>query len=160
MRLIQYPGALQVLDFAEGRVRLVAVRAYYGGPLVGHELQQLYEHMPNIDARVAAIYRQGQAIQPEGTTVIEADDEVFFIAATSNIRAVMSELRKLEKPFKRLIFAGGGNIGKRLAKTLEKKYQVKLIERDKLRAQQIAEDLANTIVLHGDHGRVLCGDQR
>jgi len=150
MRLIQYPGALQVLDFAEGRVRLVAVRAYYGGPLVGHELQQLYEHMPNIDARVAAIYRQGQAIQPEGTTVIEADDEVFFIAATSNIRAVMSELRKLEKPFKRLIFAGGGNIGKRLAKTLEKKYQVKLIERDKLRAQQIAEDLANTIVLHGD----------
>lgn len=150
MRLIQYPGALQVLDFAEGRVRLVAVRAYYGGPLVGHELQQLYEHMPQIDARVAAVYRQGQAIQPEGTTVIEADDEVFFIAATHNIRAVMSELRKLEKPFKRLIFAGGGNIGKRLASTLERKYQVKLIERNKLRAQQIAEDLPNTIVLHGD----------
>jgi len=150
MRLIQYPGALQVLDFAEGRVRLVAVRAYYGGPLVGHELQQLYEHMPKIDARVAAVYRQGQAIQPEGTTVIEADDEVFFIAATNNIRAVMSELRRLEKPFKRLIFAGGGNIGKRLASTLEQKYQVKLIERNKLRSQQVAEDLPGTIVLHGD----------
>ena len=150
MRLIQYPGALQVLDFAEGLVRLVAVRAYYGGPLVGHELQQLYEHMPGIDARVAAIYRQGHAIQPEGNTVIEADDEVFFVAATHNIRAVMSELRKLEKPFKRLIFAGGGNIGKRLASTLEQNYQVKLIECDKQRAQKISEDLPNTIVLHGD----------
>lgn len=150
MRLIENPGALQVLDFAGGRVRLVAVRAYFGSPLVGNELRTLYEHMPHIDARVAAIYRQGQAIQPGGDTIIEADDEVFFIAATENIRAVMSELRKLEKPFKRLIFAGGGNIGKRLASTLEKRYQVKLIERDKLRAKKVAEELSNTIVLHGD----------
>lgn len=150
MRLIENPGALQVLDFAGGRVRLVAVRAYFGSPLVGNELRTLYEHMPHIDARVAAIYRQGQAIQPEGDTIIEADDEVFFIAATENIRAVMSELRKLEKPFKRLIFAGGGNIGKRLASTLEKHYQVKLIERDKQRAKKVAEELSNTIVLHGD----------
>ncbi|MEE9358490.1 MAG: Trk system potassium transporter TrkA, partial [Sedimenticolaceae bacterium] len=150
MRLIENPGALQVLDFAGGRVRLVAVRAYFGSPLVGNELRTLYEHMPHIDARVAAIYRQDRAIQPEGDTIIEADDEVFFIAATENIRAVMSELRKLEKPFKRLIFAGGGNIGQRLASTLEKHYQVKLIERDKLRARKVAEELSNTIVLHGD----------
>ena len=150
MRLIENPGALQVLDFASGRVRLVAVKAYYGGPLVGNELRRLYEHMPHVDARVAAIYRQGHAIQPEGDTIIEADDEVFFVAATENIRAVMSELRKLEKPFKRLLFAGGGNIGKRLAAALERDYQVKLIERNKARALAIAEDLANTIVLHGD----------
>jgi trk system potassium uptake protein TrkA len=150
MRLIEFPGALQVLDFAGGRVRLVAVRAYYGGPLVGNELRTLYEHMPHIDSRVAAIYRQGRAIQPEGDTIIEADDEVFFIAATPDIRAVMSELRKLEKPFKRLIFAGGGNIGKRLSRALERSYQVKLIEQNKLRAQKIAEDLPKTIVLHGD----------
>ncbi len=150
MRLIENPGALQVLDFAGGRVRLVAVRAYFGSPLVGNELRTLYEHMPHIDARVAAIYRQDRAIQPEGDTIIEADDEVFFIAATENIRAVMSELRKLEKPFKRLIFAGGGNIGQRLASALEKHYQVKLIERDKLRARKVAEELSNTIVLHGD----------
>jgi len=150
MRLIENPGALQVLDFANGRVRLVAVKAYYGGPLVGNELRQLYEHMPHVDARVAAIYRQGQAIQPEGSTIIEADDEVFFVAATENIRAVMSELRKLEKPFKRLLFAGGGNIGQRLAAALERDYQVKLIERDRRRALAIAEDLPKTIVLHGD----------
>ncbi|MCP4996012.1 MAG: Trk system potassium transporter TrkA [Gammaproteobacteria bacterium] len=150
MRLIEYPGALQVLDFAGGLVRLVAVRAYQDGPLVGHELRTLYEHIPHIDARVAAIYRKGSSIQPEGDTVIEVDDEVFFLAARKNIRAVMSELRKLEKSFKRLMFAGGGNIGKRLASALENDYQVKLIECDKQRAERVAEDLQKTIVLHGD----------
>jgi trk system potassium uptake protein TrkA len=150
LRLIENPGTLQVLDFASGRVRLVAVKAYYGGPLVGHELRTLYDHMPDIDARVAAIYRQDRAIQPEGNTVIEADDEVFFIAAPKHIRAVMSELRRLEKPYKRLIFAGGGNIGFRLVKSLEQKYRVKVIERDLNRSKHIAEALEKTIVLHGD----------
>ncbi|MBL3590340.1 MAG: Trk system potassium transporter TrkA [gamma proteobacterium endosymbiont of Lamellibrachia anaximandri] len=150
LRLVEYPGALQVLDFAGGRVRLVAVKAYYDGPLVGHKLRTLYDHIPNTDARVAAIYREGEVIQPMGDTVIEADDEVFFIAATENIRAVMSELRKQEKRYKRLIFAGAGNIGRRLAQSLESKYRVKLIESDQDRAREIAERLDKTIVLHGD----------
>lgn len=149
-RLIEYPGALQVLDFAEGRVQLVGIKAYYGGLLVGHELRTLREHMPSIDTRVAAIYRRGRAIHPEGTTVIEADDEVFFIAAKKHIRTVMSELRKLEKPMKRIFIAGGGNIGKRLAMALEGRYQVKLIENNPIRATQISEDLERTIVLQGD----------
>ena len=106
MRLIQHPGALQVMDFAGGRVRLVAVRAYYGGPLVGHQLKELNQHLGKAEARVAAIYRKNRSIHPDGSTVIEADDEVFFIAAAENIHAVMRELRKAEKPFKRLIFAG------------------------------------------------------
>lgn len=150
LRLIEYPGALQVLDFADGRVRLVAVRAYDNGPLVGNALRALYDHMPDIDARVAAIYRRGEVIQPRGDTKIKVDDEVFFIAAAENIRAVMSELRKLEKPYKRLIIAGAGNIGRRLAQSLEHKYRVKLIERNKARARDIAKRLDMTIVLHGD----------
>ena len=95
-RLIEYPGALQVLDFAEGKAQLVAVRAYYGGPLVGQQLSQLRAHMPNVDTRVAAIFRRDRPILPQGNTVIEADDEVFFIAAKGHIRAVMSEMRRLE----------------------------------------------------------------
>jgi trk system potassium uptake protein TrkA len=150
LRLIENPGTLQVTDFAGGRVRLVAVHAYYGGPLVGHELRTLYDHMPHVDTRVAAIYRNDRAIKPRGDTVIEADDEVFFIAAPKHIRSVMSELRRLEKPYKRLVFAGGGNIGTRLAKATERDYRVKVIERDLDRCKFIAEALERTIVLHGD----------
>ena len=124
-RLIEYPGALQVLDFAEGKVQLVAVKAYDDGPLVGNELRTIRSHIPNADMRVAAIYRKGKAITPKGDVVIEANDEVFFVAARQHIRVVMSELRKLDKPFKRIMLAGGGNIGKRLAESLERKYQVK-----------------------------------
>lgn len=149
-RLIEYPGALQVLDFAGGKVRLVAVKAYYGGPLVGHELRELKEHMPGIRTRVAAIFRRGTPIIPEGDTVIEVDDEVFFIAATEDIRAVMSELRKLEKPVKRIMVVGGGNIGLGLARVLENKYQVKLIEHNTTRTRAISEELNNTLVLLGD----------
>jgi len=149
-RLIEHPGALQVLDFAGGKVRLVGVRAYFGGPLVGHELRTLRDHMPGIHARVAAIFRRGKPIIPEGDTLIEAGDEVFFIAARKNIRAVMSELRRLDKPVKRIMLAGGGNIGKRLAQALETKYQVKIIEHNTARARQVSEELNKTIVLLGD----------
>ncbi|GAB2189728.1 Trk system potassium transporter TrkA [Sessilibacter sp. MAH2] len=148
-RLIQQPGALQVLDFADGAAQLVAVKAYYGGPLVGQELRYLRQHMPAVDTRVAAIYRRNRAIMPEGSTVIEADDEVFFIAARSDIRAVMSELRKLERPYRRILIAGGGNIGAGLAQQLEKSYGVKIIEYSRERSQHLAEQLTHTIVLHG-----------
>ncbi|QVL48597.1 MAG: Trk system potassium transporter TrkA [Thiocapsa sp.] len=150
LRLVENPGTLQVLDFAGGRIRLVAVKAHYGGPLVGHELRTLHEHMPRVEARVAAIYRQDRAIEPQGDTVIEADDEIFFVAAPKHIRSVMSELRRLDRPYKRLIIAGGGNIGTRLAGALELNYRVKIIERDLKRCKRIAENLEKTIVLHGD----------
>jgi len=149
-RLIEHPGALQVLDFADGQVQLVGVKAYYGGPLVGHELRTLRDHMPKVDTRVAAIYRRNRAILPEGHTVIEADDEVFFIAATKDIRAVMSELRRLDKPYKRIMIVGGGNIGKRVAQALETKYQVKILEHDQERTRVLSNELKNTIVLYGD----------
>ena len=149
-RLIEYPGALQVLDFADGKVQLVGIKAYYGGPLVGHEISTLREHMPGIDTRVAAIYRRGKGMIPKGNRVIEADDEVFFIAARKDIRSVMSELRRLDNPFKRIMLAGGGNIGKRVAEVLEKKYQVKLLEHGRERSRHLSQELNNTIVLLGD----------
>jgi trk system potassium uptake protein TrkA len=148
--LIYHPGALQVLDFADGLVQLVGVKAYYGGPLVGHELRTLRKHMPGIEARVAAIYRRGRPIIPEGHTVIEADDEVFFIAASKNIRSVMSELRRVDKPYKRITIVGGGNIGKRVARALERNYQVKLIDHNPDRTRAISNELSKTMVLCGD----------
>ena len=149
-RLIETPGALQVLDFAGGRARLVAVKAYWGGPLVGHALRELPEHMPGIETRVAAIFRNGLPITPVGDTVIEVDDEVFFVAASEHIRAVMGELRKLDRPVRRVMLAGGGNIGRRLARALENTCSVKLIEHSLIIARELSEVLDNTIVLQGD----------
>ena len=148
-RLIEHPGALQVVNFAGGRVQLVAVRAYHGGPLVGNAIRQLRRHMPNVDTRVAAIFRRNRPILPEGNTVIEADDEVFFIAARNDIRAVMSELRRLEHNYKRIMISGGGNIGFRLAKSIESRYSVKVIERNEARCQVLADQLQHAVVLQG-----------
>ncbi len=160
-RLIDYPEALQVVDFAEGRVRLVAVRAE-GGFLVGHELKEMRdhlrlhlrepknEHLRALDARVAAIFRRDRAVVPEGNTIIQDGDEVFFIAATEHIRAVMKEMRRTDRLVRRVMIAGGGNIGSRLAAALEGQYEVKLIDHNKKHAQRLAEQLASTLVLVGD----------
>ncbi len=149
-RLIEYPGALQVLEFSQGLVRLVAIRATEGGPLVGRELSYLRTHMPRIETRVAAIFRKDRPIIPKGDTIIEDGDEVFFIAGADHIRSVMSELQPLEKPYKRIFICGGGNIGQRLAQSLESRYQVKLLERNRDRCVMLSETLRKTIVLEGN----------
>lgn len=149
-RLLRLPGSLQVLDFAKGKVQLVAVKAFYGGPLVGQEIRLLRQHMPSVDTRVAAIFRKDRPIIPEGSTVIEADDEVFFVAAKKDIRACMSELRRMDKPYKRIMIAGGGNIGLRLAESVEQHYKVKVIERDADRCKVLSESLDRAIVLNGE----------
>jgi trk system potassium uptake protein TrkA len=149
-RLLSYPGALQVVEFANGRVHLVEVRARRDGLLVGKQLRTLREHLPDTDARVAAIYRDGRLIPVTGDTVIAEEDEIFFVAASDDLRRVMAELRRSDEPVRRVVIAGGGNIGFRLARTLEKSNQVKLIERDARRARRVSEMLENAIVLNGD----------
>ena len=149
-RLIENPGALQVMDFAAGQVQLVGIKAHYGGPLVGQELRFLRQHMPTVDTRVAAIFRKDRPLIPEGKTIIEADDEVFFIAAANDIQAVMSELRQTEKPTKRIIIAGGGQIGQGLAHAAERRYGVRIIESNRQRCYELSESLDRTIVLAGN----------
>jgi trk system potassium uptake protein TrkA len=149
-KLVEFPEALQVLEFAKGKVSLVAVKAFEGGPLVGRELKFLRTQMPNIETRVAAIFRQDRPIIPEGNTIIEDGDEVFFIAATENIRSVMKELRRMDKPAKRIMIVGGGNIGRRLALSLENDYQVKLIEFNKKACEELAGQFSSALVLNGD----------
>jgi trk system potassium uptake protein TrkA len=149
-RLIRNPGAFQVVDFADGRVRLVGMLARRGGLLVGQQLRTLRDHMPNADARIAAIYRNGRFVPPEGETVVEENDEIFFVAARDHIQRMMNEITRAEGRVRKVMIAGGGHIGFRLAKSLEKELQVKLIERSPERARQVSEHLENTIVLSGD----------
>jgi len=148
-RLIDYPGSLQVLDFANGSAQLVGVKAFYGGPMVGHQLSEIPTRIPNVDTRVAAIFRRNRPIIPEGDTIIEADDDVFFIAAREHIRQVMGEMRRIDRPYKRVMIAGGGNIGMRLAESIDKRYSVKVIEMHPERCRLISERLSHGIALHG-----------
>ena len=151
LHLIEYPGALQVVDFAGGKIQLVGLKAYHGGPLVGRELRTIREDLPTVEARVAAIYRHDRPIIPEGDTIIEPDDEVFIVAAAPHIPIVMSEFCAVEAPGQNIMLVGAGKIGLQLARSLEQNnYQVKLVEHGAERARQVAEQLDATIVLRGD----------
>jgi trk system potassium uptake protein TrkA len=149
-KLVEFPEALQVLEFANGKVTLVGVRAKSDGLLVGKPIRTMREHLPaGVDARIAAIFREHQPIEPDGNTVIEPGDEVFLLAASRHIRPVLKELRRGREPVKRVMIAGGGNIGLRVAQALEDRYEIKIVELNRQRAETIAGRLSNTLVLHG-----------
>ena len=151
VRLVDFPEALQVLQFAGGRATLVCVRAYEGGLLVGKQILSMREHLPpGVDARIVAIFRERMAVDPIGNTVIEAGDEVFLLAATEHIRPVLRELRRMQTPVRRIMIAGGGNIGARVAAALEREHEVKVIECDPRRAEAIATRFKDTLVLCGE----------
>lgn len=147
--LLDYPGTLQVLKFAEGKIQLVGIRAQAGDKFIGETLYNIRQMTPKQDARVAAIFRGDRAITPKRETEIEPLDEVFYITATKNIRPVMQELGQLRRPYHNIIIAGGGNIGMQLAATIESRFSVKLIEQNTERADYLAEHLKKTMVLLG-----------
>jgi trk system potassium uptake protein TrkA len=128
----------------------VAVRAFAGGPLVRRPLKELRRHMPSIDTRIVAIFRGDRSIVPDGDTVVEPGDEVFCLAASDHIRDVLRELRRMDAPVRRVMIAGGGNIGLRLAFALEKDYSVRVIEHNKRRCQALGARLGRALVLNGD----------
>ena len=129
---------------------MVAVSAFHNGPLTGQKIGNLGSSLPDLELRITAIFRTGRSIIPEGNTAIETNDEVFFIGAPKHIRSLLKTIRRMEKAAKRIIIAGGGNIGMRLARALEDRYQVKLIELNSQRAVEVSEQLKKTIVLQGD----------
>jgi trk system potassium uptake protein TrkA len=153
--LIEFPGVLQVSEFAGGLVRLFSVKVIANGVLTGKKIKTLKERFASGKTRVVAIFRNGEPLCVNGDATIETGDEVFFVAPREEVRRVLEELGKLEAPIKRIIIAGGGHVGKRLALALENKHQVKIIEKDPRRAKKIANDLDKTVVLLGD-----CADEK
>ncbi|KLT72943.1 potassium transporter peripheral membrane component [Neisseria arctica] len=148
--LLSYTSTLQVLKFAEDKAKMVIVQAHKGGLLVNKEIAQINSHLPDgVDCQICAIYRNNQLIVPSARTVIIEGDEVCFVAASSDVKAIMRELRPLEQSTRRVMIAGGGNIGFRLAKQLESKLDIKIIEYNHSRALWLAENLDQTLVLHG-----------
>ena len=151
-KLIEYPEALQVLEFAEGLLSLVAVRAVAGGPLVQHSLAEIPQLVPGAQMRIVAIYRQDKPlIELIGETRIEPGDEVFVLAATQELRHVLGALRRMDRPVKRVMIAGGGKVGLRLARQLRGTVQVKIIETNRARCDYLSTQLpGDMLVLHGD----------
>jgi trk system potassium uptake protein TrkA len=152
--LIEFPGVQHISDFADGLVRLFSVRVVEDGILTGKKIKDLKARLVDNKIRVVAIFRQGVPLMVSGEADIETGDEVFFVAPREEVRRVLKELNKLEAPIRRIIIAGGGHVGKRLALALENDHQVKIIEKDPRRAKKIANDLNKTVVLFGD-----CADE-
>ena len=149
-RLISFPGALQVLDFADGKAQMVAAKVTKNSLFLGQQIKDLGDKLPLPDYRIVSIFRGGEAIVPVGDTIINLDDEVFIIGAPRHIRNLLKLKRQMEKPVKRVMIAGGGNIGIRLAKTLEENYQVKVLELNTEQSRYASEQLKRAIVLQGD----------
>jgi trk system potassium uptake protein len=150
-KLIEYPEALRIIEFAGGRVTLAGVRAYAGGRLVGHRLDETPTLVPGMDMRVVGLFRQDQPLKADGDTRIEAGDEAFVIARTGDVSDVLCALRERDRPVRRVMIAGGGKVGLRLARELRGRYRIKLIETDRARCEYLAAELGSEVlVLHGD----------
>lgn len=148
-QLIEHPGTLQVIDFAEGYVQLVCVKTESEGPLVNHPIRFVKELIPNIDFRIVTIFRENQAFLPNADTVILPKDEVFFIAAKQDVGKIVRQLKSKSMPNKNIMIAGGGNIGLDLAASLEKHYSVKIIDNSLEVCNAIAEQLNKSLVING-----------
>ena len=150
IEVIQHPGAFQVVDFAGGKIRMVGVKTKQQGFLVDNPIRYLHDHLGNEKVRIAAIYREGLMIAPEGDTIIRKGDEVYFIAAPEDIDHMITEFSPDQEKARNIVIAGGGRIGLRLASKLEDDNHVKLIEKSTARAKKLSEILESTIVLKGD----------
>ena len=149
-KLIKHPGALQVLDFADGKAQMVGIKASYSGVLEGLSLRELKEKLKDIEYKIAIIYSSGKPVIPNADTIINTDDEIFFVSSQKSMNKLLQQIRIKDKPLKNIMISGGGNIGLRLAESLENEYKIKLLELDSKKASHAAEKLKNTIVLHGD----------
>ena len=147
--IIDHPGAFQAFKFASGKVHVIAATVLSNGPLARKRLSEFREHLPNVDVKVVAIFREKKYLIPDDDTFIMPDDDVLFIATEANMR-FMSELRKITDEPHNVMIAGGGRVGSALAKKLEDTYNLKLIEKDKVIAKNISENLSSTVVLHND----------
>ena len=148
--LLSYVRALQVLPFAHDKVRLVVAQAKAEDWLLGKSIMQINAELgDNLDCQICAVYRNTRLIVPQPETVIAEGDEIAFAVESRHMAAVMYVLFEYNRSNHRVMIAGGGNVGMRVAKQLENRMNVKIIEHNAARAEYLAEHLDNTLVLHG-----------
>ncbi|WP_367607541.1 Trk system potassium transporter TrkA [Legionella sp. W05-934-2] len=149
-KLINYPGATEVLEFGDGQALLVTITPQQNGMIVNKTVADLHESFAQIHARVVAIFRQGKPVVIEENTQIEPKDRVLFIASPAAIQQVLVALGRYTHPNRRIIIAGGGHIGSKLASRLEDKYRIKVLDHNHSCTTRLASQLHKATVLEGD----------
>ena len=152
-RKLEAPGALDSVPFAENQIRLLEILIKDNCKLIGLKLNELTNKFPNLDANIIAIIRGDKSFIPKKTDQIEENDKIYVIINSSQMAETLEAFGHSEKISKKILIIGGGNIGYNLAKNIEDSLEgvrVKIVEKDKLRSEYLANELNNTIVINGN----------
>ena len=153
LRRLQVPGAIDMVPFADGKVQVIATRLNEGCPVVDTPLRRLTELFPDLHIRVMGIVRDQEIMALSGDSSMAVGDEIYFAAEVDHVPRAMLAFGHEEVEARRVLIVGGGNVGLSLALEIEESYprvSPKIIEYNRNRAGQIAEQLHRTIVLNGD----------
>ncbi|WP_440923360.1 Trk system potassium transporter TrkA [Candidatus Pelagibacter sp.] len=152
-RKLEAPGALDSVPFAENQIRLLEILIKDNCKLIGLKLNELTNKFPNLDANIIAIIRGDKSFIPKKTDQIKENDKIYVIINSSQMAETLEAFGHSEKISKKILIIGGGNIGYNLAKNIEDSLEgvrVKIVEKDKLRSEYLANELNNTIVINGN----------
>jgi len=152
-RKLEAPGALDSVPFAENQIRLLEILIKGNCKLIGLKLNELTNKFPNLDANIIAIIREDKSFIPKKTDQVKENDKIYVIINSSQMAETLEAFGHSEKISKKILIIGGGNIGYNLAKNIEDTLEgvrVKIVEKDKLRSEYLANELNNTIVINGN----------
>lgn len=150
-KLMNIPGAVDATEFADGRVQLVSIRLDAESRFSGMKLKDINSVTGNRSLLIAALIRDDELMVPRGGDRLLAGDLVYFISETEDLKENLLLFGKKNPPLKRVLIVGGGRIGWRLSKSLEKKaIKTKIIEIDQRRCKVLSEHMNSAVILHGD----------
>ena len=152
-RKLEAPGALDNVPFADNKIRLLEININKDCPILGTKLNDLTKSFPNLNANILGVIRNDKFMIVKKNDKLEVDDKAYVIINSEQMVDTLTAFGHNEKISSKILIIGGGNIGFNLAKNLEQSFEsarVKIIERDKQRAEYIANELSNTIVINGN----------
>ena len=152
-RKLEAPGALDNVPFADNKIRLLEININKDCPILGTKLNDLTKSFPNLNANILGVIRNDKFMIVKKNDKLEVDDKAYVIINSEQMVDTITAFGHNEKISSKILIIGGGNIGFNLAKNLEQSFEsarVKIIERDKQRAEYIANELSNTIVINGN----------
>ena len=152
LRRISFPGATDIVRFAEDSIAMVAIECMEDCPVLNTPLHQLSQLFPDLMATVVGIFRDGHLTVAHSGDQLHAGDLAYVICQREHVRRTLGLFDHEEQEARRIIIAGGGNIGHFVARTIEEhqpKTRLKIIETDREKAVSVSEQLRNTVVLHG-----------